>query len=132
VQFNWRGTGVFFLLFPVPSVSSSSSSSVELFQLAVGLAALGERRENSIRATYFHFTPAATAAASLFLLLTTPTLVERKLKKMKKRTERVPVELFSFELLSSLAALDVEKILNSGRAPSPSPRSWRNLFFLEI
>jgi hypothetical protein len=79
VQFNWRGTGVFFLLFPVPSVSSSSSSSsVELFQLAVGLAALGERRENSIRATYFHFTPAATAAASLFLLLTTPTLVERK------------------------------------------------------
>lgn len=78
MQFNWRGTGVFFLLFPVPSVSSSSSSSVELFQLAVGLAALGERRENSIRATYFHFTPAATAAASLFLLLTTPTLVERK------------------------------------------------------
>lgn len=77
MQFNWRGTGVFFLLFPVPSVSSSYSS-VELFQLAVGLAALGERREKSIRATYFHFTPAATAAASLFLLLTTPTLVERK------------------------------------------------------
>lgn len=75
-----RDRGLLSLISAVPSVSSSS---VELFQLAVGLAALGERREKSIRATYFHFTPAATAAASLFLLLTTATLVERKLKKKK-------------------------------------------------